>query len=92
MSVYFQWQLTVEWILCSPHFEDIILIAPKGLNDIPPLHPSIKKSPQTNPTEVLWSAMPQKSLITRKGYYITHHLETKDSKINVWMNKDLFSL
>ena len=26
---------TVEWELCSPQFYDMILIAPKGLNDIP---------------------------------------------------------
>ena len=26
---------TVEWVFCSLYFEDIILIRPKGLNDIP---------------------------------------------------------
>ena len=26
---------TVEWVLCSPHSDDIILIAPEGLNDLP---------------------------------------------------------
>ena len=26
---------TVELVLCSPHFDDIILIASKGLSDIP---------------------------------------------------------
>ena len=25
----------MEWVLCSPHFDDIILVAPKGLNDNP---------------------------------------------------------
>ena len=26
---------TVDWVLFYPHFKDIVLIAPKGLNDIP---------------------------------------------------------
>ena len=26
---------TVELVLCSPHFDDIVLIAPEALNDIP---------------------------------------------------------
>ena len=26
---------TVEWVLCSPHFDDIVVITPKGLNDLP---------------------------------------------------------
>ena len=29
-------QTTIEWVLCSPHFDDIILIAPEGLEDTPP--------------------------------------------------------
>ena len=26
--------VTLEWTLCSPHFDDIILIAPERLNDL----------------------------------------------------------
>ena len=26
-------QTTIEWILCSPNFNDIVLIAPEGLKD-----------------------------------------------------------
>ena len=24
---------TIDWVLCSPHFNDSVLIAPEGLND-----------------------------------------------------------
>ena len=30
-----QERTTMEWVLCSPHFKDVVLITPKDLNYIP---------------------------------------------------------
>ena len=74
---------TIEWVLCSPHFDDVLFIAPEGLNDVP-INSLYKEIPMKQIKKKYFDLeLPKTHCVKRKKHYTTLWKYSKrDYKIN----------